>query len=409
MNMNSLRQKKLRILIISHMFPSETLKRHGIFMFREAKHLARFGIECDFLVSRPWAPWPLYYLPRWKSYSPSNALACPEDLQAREVRYLRPPGMWFRRFEGLSMAVVLRAAARNWHKQNPFDVVLGVPMIPDAEAAVTISKDLSLPLATLAIGSDVMVYPKQMPTLNARLKRILQHVDLPVGVSESICDKLAETGRCKRQPLCVYLGRDTEKFSPAKDKSKIRQSLGWAKDDVVAVYVGAVVETKGINELVLAVEKLFKKYRNFKLVCVGSGAAMEKLVRLRTEIDRDDAIETPGQVSPEQVPVFLQGSDFMVFPSHSEGMPQAVLEAMNCQLPVVATSVGGIPEAVIDGEMGILVEAKNVSQLRNALERMINDKEFRLSAGRKALTYAHSVFDSERNAEKFAKALRSLV
>ncbi len=391
------------------MFPKKETRYAGIFICRQAEYLAKYNVECDFLVARPWAPWPLYYLSRWRGYGPSNTLVCPEDLQARDVRYIRPPGMWFRRFEGLSMGTVLRAAARDWHKQNPFDIVLGVSMIPDAEAAVKISKDLSLPLATIAVGSDIMVYPKQTPVLHLRLKRILQNVALPVGVSESICEKLAETGSCKQEPLCVYLGRDTEKFSPAKDKSKIRQNLGWVEDDVVAVYVGAVVETKGINELVLAAEKLLKKYRNFKLVCIGAGAAMGKLVQLRASVCREQAVVLPGLVSPDEVPKYLQASDFMVFPSYSEGMPQSVLEAMNCGLPVVATRVGGIPEAVVDGQTGLLIDAKSISQLQQTMEKMITDKEFRLSAGQNGLAYVRKVFGAEQNAEKFAKALWSLV
>jgi glycosyltransferase involved in cell wall biosynthesis len=296
-----------------------------------------------------------------------------------------------------------------WHKENPFDLVLGISMFPDAEAAVTIGKKLNLPVATLAIGDDVMVFTRQHPLLWRRLGNMLEEVDLPIGASESICRKMAETGKCKRKPLCVYLGRDSEIFSPPEDKSKVRQSLGWAEGDIVAIYVGVVADFKGINELTTVAERLFEKYHNFRLVCVGAGPSMEKLVQLRARADRDGAVVLPGLVSPEEVPKYLQASDFMVFPSYSEGMPQSVLEAMNCGLPVVATRVGGIPEVVIDGQTGLLVDAKDVEQLNNAMERMINDSEFRRSAGRKALAYAHEKFDAEQHARKLAESLRSLV
>ncbi|OHB54216.1 MAG: hypothetical protein A2173_02725 [Planctomycetes bacterium RBG_13_44_8b] len=136
---------------------------------------------------------------------------------------------------------------------------------------------------------------------------------------------------------------------------------------------------------------------------------MEKLVQLKAKAGRDGAVVLTGLVSPDEVPKYLQASDFMVFPSHSEGMPQSVLEAMNCGLPVVATRVGGIPEAVVDGRTGILIDAKNISQLQQAMEKMITDKEFRLSSGQNGLAYVHKVFDAEQNAEKLAEALWSLV
>jgi glycosyltransferase involved in cell wall biosynthesis len=113
-------------------------------------------------------------------------------------------------------------------------------------------------------------------------------------------------------------------------------------------------------------------------------------------------------VPPEDVPHYLQGADFLVLPSHSEGMPQAILEAMDCGLPVVATRVGGVPEAVIDGQTGLLVESRNVEQLCSAIERMIVDAAFRAAAGQDGLSRARDVFDSDRNAKAFADALWSL-
>ena len=390
------------------MFPSEHARRHGTFICREAQYLRAHGIECRFLVGRPWAPWPLHRFRRWRRYGPANPLAPPEPLEARLVPYGRPPGFGFRRFEGKSLAHSLLRAARDWHREEPFDVVLGVSMLPDAEAAVVVGKDLGLPVASLAVGSDVMVYPDRMPVLWRRLCDTLARVDLPVGVSRSICRRLAETGRCKREPVCVYLSRDPKDFAPAADKGRVREQLGWPTDSVVALYVGGLIETKGMAELIAAAEPLLAGHRSFRLVCVGDGPYRDRLFALGTRAGRAGAVVLPGPVAPEEVPRLLQASDFLVLPSHSEGMPQAVLEAMNCALPVVATRVGGIPEAVLDGRTGLLVEANDADGLRDAMERMITDEIFRLSAGEKGLARAREVFDSDRNAARFAEALKEL-
>src|SRR4030042_862203 len=269
--------KKLRVLIISHLFPSEEIKFAGVFISRQGQYLAKYGIECDFLVPRPWAPWPLYLLSRWRKYGPANPLSGPKELQAKLVKYIRPPGLWFRRFEHKLMYIALKSNVMRRHRKNPFDLVLGVSMFPEVEAAVIIGKKLNLPVASLAIGSDIMVYTKQLPLLWQRLVNLLKEVDLPIGVSEAICKKMTETGKGKRKPLCVYLGRDSESFSPPENKSKVRQNLGWAEGDIVAIYVGVIADFKGINELTVVAEKLFEKHHNFKLVCVGAGPSMEKL------------------------------------------------------------------------------------------------------------------------------------
>jgi glycosyltransferase involved in cell wall biosynthesis len=401
--------KRLRILAISHMFPTAGSGQYGVFICREARDLGKYGIELSFLVPRPWAPWPLHCFRRWRGYGPANPLVPPDGLQARAVPYLRPPGFGFRRFEGRLMAHALLPAARRWQQEHRFDLVLGVSMLPDAEAAVAIGGELGLPVASLAVGSDVMVYPDRMPVLWRRLCDTLERVDLPVGVSQSICNRLAETGKCRRQPLCVYLGRDTNDFSPAQNKARVREQLGWPADSIVAIYVGGLVQTKGIQELAAASELLLRKHARFQLVCVGNGPSRHDLQSLRDRVGREGAVVLPGRVTPQEVPFFLQGSDFLVLPSYSEGMPQAVLEAMNCGLAVVATQVGGVPEAVVDGRTGLLVEAKNAAQLQAAMERMIVDEGFRQTAGRDGLAQAREVFDPDRNARAFAEALWSLV
>ena len=400
--------KTLRVLTISHMFPSARSQRHGIFICREAKYLRAHGIECDFLVGRPWAPWPLHHVRRWQDYGPANPLVPPDGLVARRVSYVRPPGLGFRRFDGKSLALSLMPVAERRHRENSYSLVLGVSMLPDAEAAAIVGQKLSLPVAALAVGSDVMVYPDCLPVLSKRLAHTLERVDLPVGVSQSICRRLSKTGKCRREPLCVYLSTDTSAFVPATDKAEVRRQLGWSPDNITALYVGGLVESKGTRELATACEALLGRHRHFRLVCVGDGPEREMLSQLAAKVGRPDAVFLAGRIAPDQVPPFLQGADFLVLPSHSEGMPQAVVEAMSCGLPVVATNVGGVPEAVVDGRTGLLIEPHNADQLCDAMERMIVDEAFRRVAGREGRQRAREVFDAERNAEIFAEALRSV-
>ena len=96
------------------------------------------------------------------------------------------------------------------------------------------------------------------------------------------------------------------------------------------------------------------------------------------------------------VPALLAAADVFVLSSRSEGLPLSVLEAMAAALPVVATRVGGIPEVVVDGETGILVDAGDAAGLAAALERLLADAELRARLGRAGRRRAEKEFDLPR-------------
>jgi glycosyltransferase involved in cell wall biosynthesis len=396
----------LRVLVVSHLYPLRREPGLGTFTVRELAHLATLGIESDVLIPRPWAPWPLHRVARWRGYGPDNRPAGPEAIPARTVRYPRPPGFWYRRWEGRVLGRRLLAPARQWHAQRGYRLVLAISMFPDADAATTVARALRLPLAALAIGSDVMVMPELSRHLRARLGQVVEQAELVAAVSQWLCRRLAEAGA--RHPLCVRISRDTRAFAPAPDRAALRRKLGWSGDEVVAIYVGALWEAKGIGDLAAVLPGLLRAHPRLRLVCVGEGALRGPLEQAAADAGAAERLLLTGHLPPERVPPYLQASDFLVFPSHSEGMPNAVLEAMNCGLPVIGTRVGGIPEAVIDGQTGLLVEARHPAQLRAALDRMATDAPFRHAAGQRALERVRRDFDPDANAARFAAALRKV-
>lgn len=381
------------------MFPSRTLPRHGIFLQRQAELLARHGIDSTFLVPRPWAPYPLTRLPRWRCYGPGNPLLA-HTAPVHSLTYVRPPGHWFRRWEGRVLGRALVPHVARLHEVEPFHAILACPMIPDGIAALAVKKHLSLPLVTLAIGSDILVYPRQMPALEKSLRNTLTQADLAVGVSQAVCRRLEELGA--RHPLCVTLGRDTKHFTPATDKTALRLELGLPVEALVAVLLGRLVSSKGISELIQAIKPLSRDHPHLCLLCVGDGPERTQLEALGT------CCVLAGEQPPKAVARYLQAADFLVHPSHTEGMPQAVLEAMSCGLPVVATRVGGVPEAVAEGENGLLVPPHDAEALREALERMVVQHDFRHQAGQRSLAITAEQFDSDCHAAQLAQAIQDL-
>lgn len=393
----------MKILVVSSMFPSRLLPHQGVFLCREMEYLRHFGIDCHFLVPVPWAPWPLYKFNRWRFYGPENPFQNSENFRVQKACYLRPSGKWFRHCSANFSYLAVKNKARKLQETIGFDAIFGVPMIPDGQVAIKLGRDLGLPVAAMAIGSEIMVHTEEQPSLKKKVAWVLSRLDLAVGVSNELCNKLSSFGRGPTEPVCVYLGRDTQKFVPSKNKKKLRQKFGIDQDSVVGVYVGHLTPMKGMPELAEACECVFAKNPKFQMICVGQGPSRDLLSNLNVKIGRQ-AVILPGCVAPDEVPAYLQAADFLVFPSHSEGMPQAVLEAMNCGLAVVATPVGGIPEAVIHNETGIIVPVNNPGELQAGIERMVADFDFRMDLATAALLRSQTVFDSLRNAQKLAAA-----
>lgn len=142
--------------------------------------------------------------------------------------------------------------------------------------------------------------------------------------------------------------------------------------DIKFLYVGWIVKPKGIFELLDAI-KASPLLRSCHFLFVGGGDKTEEVKTLIVENDLQN-ITTTGWVEPEQVVEEMKKSHVLVFPSHAEGFPNVIVEAMSQSLVMVATKVGAIPDAIEEGANGYLVEAKNAFDLQEKLEKVA--KEF---------------------------------
>lgn len=167
-----------------------------------------------------------------------------------------------------------------------------------------------------------------------------------------------------------------------------RKSPPRKKESTEGTFViGCVARTdkaKGVICLFDAFAGLAKRYPQIRLVLVGRGDAQDELVRRREASAIKDRIELTGFYSGD-IDALLASFDLYVFPSFQEGFPYSILEAMRAGCPIVATNVGGIPEAIRDSLEGLLVEPNSVAQLQASMERMILDKELRARLGKGAL------------------------
>ncbi len=151
-----------------------------------------------------------------------------------------------------------------------------------------------------------------------------------------------------------------------------------AREPVEVVSVGRLAEPKDFATLVEAVGRV--RPGSVRLQIIGDGPHRAALEGQIARLDLADAVELVGEI--DDVPARLRDADVFVLASRSEGMPISVLEAMAAGLPVVASDVGGIHEAVEDGITGILVPPGSVAELGAALDRLAADASLRERLGR---------------------------
>jgi glycosyltransferase involved in cell wall biosynthesis len=144
------------------------------------------------------------------------------------------------------------------------------------------------------------------------------------------------------------------------------------------IRIGAVSRLsreKGIDILIEAFARIDGRRCEVELVLIGDGSEREPLERLAHDRGVADRVRFMG--TRDDVPRLLPTLDIYALPSRSEGLPMAILEAMAASLPMVAARVGGVPEAVIDGETGLLTPPENPAAFAQALQRLIDEPDTR--------------------------------
>ena len=116
-----------------------------------------------------------------------------------------------------------------------------------------------------------------------------------------------------------------------------------------------------------------------------------------------------GEIPQNEIPYWLSASDIFVFPTYNEGLPNAIMEAMACGLPVVATEVGGIPEVVKDGENGILIDKKDVKSIVHSLEKLIENKSMCKKMGEHGRITIEEKFSWNNSAKKLIEIYNKII
>ena len=173
------------------------------------------------------------------------------------------------------------------------------------------------------------------------------------------------------------------------------------------VALGQLGQRKGTPELLDALAASTMRELDWEADIAGNGTVEASRARVAA-LGLSDRVRIPGWVDAETVAGLLAGADIFVLPSHNEGLPVAILEAMGAGLAVVTTPVGAIPELVIAHESGLLVPPGSAGDLAAALADLVGNPELRVRLGKNARERIERYFRIDATADQFASMYRAL-
>jgi glycosyltransferase involved in cell wall biosynthesis len=248
------------------------------------------------------------------------------------------------------------------------DILFGCFLYPDSFAALRIARCLRKPVVAMSIGSDLN---RVGDWASARLTRtVLEEADYVVTVSAALRERAIAKGASESKTVSIVNGCDREVFH-VRSRMSCRVALDISLDADVVLYVGRLDRRKGLLELVEAAATLHHRRPGIRFYLIGDGPDRSAIAAAVMKRGASGYIHLAGGCSFEEVALWLGAADVVTLPSYMEGCPNVLLEALACGRPVVATSVGGIPEIVTE-ECGRLVRPGDAAGLANALSVVLN-------------------------------------
>jgi glycosyltransferase involved in cell wall biosynthesis len=189
-------------------------------------------------------------------------------------------------------------------------------------------------------------------------------------------------------------------------------SMNMRSGDVCRItYLGRLTREKGLFEAIDAMKMVASDSAldRVELTMAGSGSAHSDLASRIRELGLESRVRLVEPVFGADKVKFLQQSDVFLFPSYHEGLPYSVLESLAAGTPVIATKVGGIPDAVVDGVQGLLIDPKDPKQIVGAIRRLAADPALVRAMSQNCLSRSRDMFGLERLSKQFDQLYQSLI
>jgi phosphatidyl-myo-inositol dimannoside synthase len=277
---------------------------------------------------------------------------------------------------------------------------------------------LRLPYVVYAHGNEVL---NAMQPGGQKLQVALQRADRVLAVSHFTANLVQKAGVSSDRIEIVHPGCNSEHFRPLAPRMDLRQKLlGDRYKDQVILTVGNLVPRKGHDMVIRALPRLRTTVSDVKYIIIGEAFGEDpyrnQLENLAIGLGVRDCVIFAGNVSAEDLPDIYALADVFVMASREqldacdvEGFGMVFLEASACAKPVVGGRSGGIPDAIVDGITGLLVNPHDPEDIANALARLLSNSDLATRFGQEGRSWVVKYFGWDRVADQVQGILQSIL
>lgn len=303
---------------------------------------------------------------------------------------------------------VLAALSELVRRERPDIVVFGAAL-PLAYFGETLRRRFGVPYAAFTHGLELAA--TRVPGLRAFLRRLGRSAALLTTVSHFVRERLAPFVGPSTRLEMLPSGIDATAFHPAVacDDVRARHALG---DGPIVCCVSRLVPRKGQDQLIRALPRLRREWPAVRLLIVGHGGDEPRLKRLVHSCDMVEHVVFAGEVPYAQLPGYFRVGDVFAMPCRTrfagletEGLGAVYLQAAAVGRPCVGGLAGGAPEAVRDGETGVVVDGSNLEVVAAAVGGLLREPARASAMGRAGATWVHGELTWDHMAERLRTLL----
>lgn len=346
----------------------------GLFNFRSLRSLSEAGTDVSVVSPRPHAP-PI------GPYAEYSSMPETESWGPYTAHY---PRFWYM----LPKRLLYSISGRSYAKRIPRyiertfevpEVVHACHIYPDGYGLLPYARRHDLPLFVVSHGKLLNDFDDLPPGVSKKIESTLEAASGVFCVSDDL-QKKAEQLTDPRKVRTVPIGADPRSF-PVDKREQIRRELGIDPETTLVLFVGQFTDRKGIPEMCELLRRT--DVDNVEFAFVGHGGDRREMLQEALEASPYSSKHVYTGVSSEALQRWYAAADLLLLPSHAEGRPTVIYEAMASETAVLASRVGGVPEQVEDGVTGALVPSGDVPTLIETLESMGTDPEALATMGRR--------------------------